>query len=397
MATSTGKALFTPLQIGSITLKNRILMSAMTRNRALNTYPNDLLKEYYVQRTVGGAGLIVSEGILITRQGTEWPHAPGIWDEKHVAGWKNITDAVHQVEGKIYAQVIELIGRIAHPDAPEQKLAGVPVYAPSAIAARGGKYRFLPGEPGNVTVGLMQALSASSASNIVFLIKPTAIDDPRKIIEHYKKAAINAKAAGFDGVEVHAANGYLITQFLDSTSNKRTDEWGGSIENRSRFGLEVLKAVVEIFGPDVAVKISPNGGYNDVGMPLQETLDTFSYFITEADKLGLSYITLVQYHPYFDVVFDGVSRATKHDVIEPYAHLIKNAKVFLNSGVTPEDGEKLVASGKVDGIFIGTNWINHPDVAKRVEHGKPWDNKLNFMTLQSNDAAGYTDYPSAEY
>ncbi|KAH9478464.1 N-ethylmaleimide reductase [Psilocybe cubensis] len=369
------KVLFTPLQIGSITLKNRIGMSAMTRNRALQTYPNDLLKEYYVQRTKGGAGLIVSEGILITRQGTEWPNAPGIWDEKHISEWKKITDAVHEAGGKMYAQLWH-VGRVAHPDAPEQKLAGTPIYAPSAIAARGGKYRFLPGEPGNVT--------------------PTEIDDPKQFIELYKQAAINAKAAGFDGVEIQGGNGYLIHQFLDSTSNKRSDEWGGNIENRAKFGLEVLKVVVEVFGPDVALKVSPNGGYNDVGMPLQETLDTFSYFITESDKLGLAYITLVQYHPYFDPVFD-VQRATKHDVIAAYAHLPKHSKVFVNSLVTAEVGEELVASGKVSGIFIGTQWINHPDLAKRIEHGKPLDNQLNFMGLNSSGEEGYTDYPTAVY
>ncbi|CAA7267227.1 unnamed protein product [Cyclocybe aegerita] len=372
-------ALLTPVQVGSIELKNRIGMSALTRNRAPETYPTDLIKEYYVQRA--SAGLIVSEGILITRQGTEWPYAPGIWDDKHVAGWKNITDAVHAAGGKMYAQLWH-VGRVAHPDAPEQKLAGTPVYAPSAISARGGKFRHIPGTPGYVT--------------------PTAIDDPWKIIAQFKHAAINAKKAGFDGVELHGANGYLIAQFLDSTANKRTDEWGGSIENRSRFGLEVLKALKEVFGPDVAVKLSPAGGYNDVGMPLQETLDTFSYFITEADKLNLSYIVLVRYTAGFDIEIDGVHRSTKHDVLESYRHLIKNSKVFVNAEVTPELGEKLVSEGKVDGIFIGFNYITHPDLVERIAHGKPLDNIPDIKHLQTNKdsgdwATGFTDYPRAVY
>ncbi|KAJ3502011.1 hypothetical protein NLJ89_g9079 [Agrocybe chaxingu] len=372
-------ALLTPVQVGSIELKNRVGMSALTRNRAPETYPTDLIKEYYVQRA--SAGLIVSEGILITRQGTEWPHAPGIWDDKHVAGWKNITDAVHAAGGRMYAQLWH-VGRVAHPDAPEQKLAGTPVYAPSAISARGGKFRHIPGTPGYVT--------------------PTAIDDPWKIIAQFKHAAINAKKAGFDGVELHGANGYLIAQFLDSTANKRTDEWGGSIENRSRFGLEVLKVLKEVFGPDVAVKLSPAGGYNDVGMPLQETLDTFSYFITEADKLNLSYIVLVRYTTGFDIEIDGVHRSTKHDVLESYRRLIKNSKVFVNAEVTPELGEKLISEGKVDGIFIGFNYITHPDLVERITHGKPLDNIPDIKHLQTNKdsgdwATGFTDYPRAVY
>jgi 2,4-dienoyl-CoA reductase-like NADH-dependent reductase (Old Yellow Enzyme family) len=219
------------------------------------------MKEYYVQRVLGGAGLIVTEGILITRQGTELQYAPGLWDSEHVTGWKKIVDAVHEAGGKIYAQLWH-VGRVAHhSDAPEQKLAGVPVYAPSAISARGGKFRFLPGVPGYVT--------------------PTAVEDPWTIVEQYKKAAINAKEAGFDGVEIHGANGYLVTQFLDNTANH---QWGGSVENRSRFGLEVLKAVKEVFGRNISIKLSPAGGYNDVGMPLAETVETYGYFITEAEK-----------------------------------------------------------------------------------------------------------------
>ncbi|KAF8965455.1 flavoprotein NADH-dependent oxidoreductase [Flammula alnicola] len=333
-----GNPLFSPIELGNITLKNRIGMSALTRNRAKDTYPTELMKEYYVQRAVGGAGLIVSEGILITRQGTEWPHAPGIWDDKYVAGWKKITDAVHEAGGKIYAQVI---GRAAHPDAPEQKLAGEPVYAPSAISARGGKFRHIHGAPGYVT--------------------PTAIDDPWVIIG------------------IHGGNGFLITQFLDNTCNKRTDQWGGNVENRSRFGLEVLKVLVEVFGRDVGVKLSPAGGYNDVGH-----LDTYSYFISEADKLSLSYFALMRYAEAFDVSYDGIPRAAKHDVLESYRSYIKNAKIFLNAG--------LVAARKIDGVFIGFNWVSHPDLAKRVLHGKPLDN-----IPDSDWSKGYIDYPVAVY
>ncbi|KAJ3511997.1 hypothetical protein NLJ89_g3780 [Agrocybe chaxingu] len=370
-----GNALLQPLQVGTIVLKNRIAMSAMTRNRAPRGYPSNLMKEYYIQRS--SAGLIVTEGLLITRQGTDYPNAPGIWDEKHIAGWKDIVDAVHEAGSKIYAQLWHL-GRLSHPEAPEQKLAGVPVYGPSAIAARGGKFRGLPGTPG--------------------FVKPSAIEDPWTIIAQYKQAAVNAQKAGFDGVELHAANGYLVMQFLDNTSNQRTDKWGGSVENRCRFGLEVLNALIEVFGQDVGIKLSPAGGYNDVGMSLQDTLDTYSYFITEADKLNPGYIALVRYSLMTNERFDGVLRATGHDVFESYPHLIKNARVFLNSGISPEEGHQFVSEGKADGVFFGFSWLTHPDLVGRIKRGHPLDNALDFLRLIPEDgeqdwSKGYVDYP----
>ncbi|KAM6492768.1 hypothetical protein JOM56_012492 [Amanita muscaria] len=187
-----------------------------------------------------------------------------------------------------------------------------------------------------------------------------------------------------------------------NTANKRTDEWGGSAENRARFGLETLKVLKEVFGGNVGVRLSPCGGYNDVGMPLQDTLDTFSYFITEADKLGLSYITLIRHQESMDPVIDGTRRATKHDVVASYRHLIKNAKVVVNGGVLPEEGAELVESRKADTISIGFNYISHPDVVKRAKHGKPFDNIPNIPHLQGAGKKehldiGYTDYPLAVY
>ncbi|KAF8330091.1 flavoprotein NADH-dependent oxidoreductase [Amanita rubescens] len=359
---SSTSVLLEPLQLGDITIKNRIAMSAVTRDRAQGTIPNHAMQEYYAQRA--SAGLIVTEGTLITRQGTEWQDAPGIWGDEHVKEWKKIVDAVHAAGGHIYSQIV--VGRVNHPDAPQQKLAGVPVYGPSAIAARGGKFRFIPGAPGYVTV-----------------------------------PAINAKAAGFDGVEVHGANGYIVAQFLDSTSNTRTDEWGGSIENRSRFGLETLKALKEVYGNNVAIKLNPCGGYNDMGMPLQETLDTYTYFITEADKLGLSYITLLRYVKSLDPVFDGKGRAIQHDVVASYRHLIKNSKVFINGAVLPAEGAEIVKSGNADVVSIGFNYIMHPDLVKRVQYNKPLDNQLDAAHLygagNKDLYTGYTDYPEAKY
>ncbi|KAJ7589675.1 hypothetical protein C8J56DRAFT_826910, partial [Mycena floridula] len=371
------KYLLEPITLGPVTLKNRTFMSAMTRSRSVPTnIPNDLNVEYYRQRS--GAGLIVTEGTLVAQQGSQWPNAPGIWNKEQVTAWKKVTEAVHAEGSVIYVQLWHL-GRASHPDMPEQVASGTPVYAPSAIAAQGGKFRQLPGEPGYVT--------------------PTEIENPEILIGLFKAAAINAKEAGFDGVE-HGASGYLIHQFLDSTSNVRTDKWGGSVENRSRFGLEVLKTLVEVWGPGkVALKLSPTGGYNDVGMPLKETLETFKYFISEADKLDLSYILLVR-HSYYA---DPNNRGTPHDVYDSYRHLVKNSKAFFNCEFTVEEAEEWVQKGKADGIFFGRHFLSHPDLVKRLQHGKPLDNPLDYATLygyggdEASEVKGYTDYPAADY
>ncbi|KAK7043863.1 hypothetical protein VNI00_008029 [Paramarasmius palmivorus] len=383
---SSTPSLLKPLTLGPLTLRNRIVMSAMTRNRSVPTnVPNDLNVEHYKQRAKGGAGLIVTEGILITQQGTEWQHAPGIWSDEQVQGWKKVTSAVHEEGGLIYAQLWHL-GRVSHPDAPEQKASGQPVYAPSAISARGGKFRFLPGVPGYVT--------------------PTEVDDPSKLVALFKAAAVNAKEAGFDGVELHGANGYLVHQFLDNTSNKRTDKWGGSVENRSRFGLEALKALIEVWGPErVGVKLGPTGGYNDMGMTIEDTLETFRYFISEADKLKIAYISLVKYVEALDVVFDGKKRATIHDVLESYSPYIKNSLLIYNGGISPEEGDKLVSGKKVAAVAFGFQWIAQPDFAKRLQHGKPLTpEKTDFSTLygvvggkDEEQGRGYIDYPEATY
>lgn len=383
--------LLEPLKLGPSLMKNRIIMGPLTRSRAVPTnVPNDVMLEYYVQRAKGGAGLIISEGTLITQQGTEWENAPGIWNQQHIDGWKKITEAVHREGAVMFCQLWH-VGRLSHPDAPEQKASGNPVYGPSAIAARGypGKFRFLHGKPGYVT--------------------PTAIEDPKDLVELYRQGAINAKAAGFDGVELHGAHGYLIHQFLDSTSNKRTDSYGGSIENRARFGLEALAAAVDVWGPGrVAIKMSPTGGGNDMGMPLKETLETFTHFIQQADKLNLAYFCLLRYIEFFDVKIDGAWRATVHDVLSTYRPFINSAALLISGDVSPEEGASLVASGQVDAAIFGRPWICQPDVGKRIAHGIALESKIDMkhlylQHLDGSDAVdevirrGYTDYPAATY
>ncbi|PBK75474.1 FMN-linked oxidoreductase [Armillaria solidipes] len=323
--------------------------------------------EYYRQRAIGGAGLIISEGILISQQGTEWQNAPGIWSKEQTTGWKKVADPVHAEGSVIYAQLWHL-GRVSHPDAPEQIASGLPVYAPSAISARGGKFRFLPGAPGYVT--------------------PTAIENPRDIISVFKQAAINAKNAGFDGVEIHAANGYLIPQFLDSSSNHRTDEWGGSIENRFRFSFEVLKTVIDVWGADrVGIKLNPTRDIT-TSECLWKKLQTFNYFsISE----------------FLDPIVNGSYRAVKHYVISTYAPLLKNALVFGNAAFTGEEAARYVSEGELVSVFFGVPWIAHPDLAKRLQYGKPLDAHLDLTTLYGlgrdveTEKKGYIDYPPVEY
>jgi len=363
-------------------------MASLTRNRSVpDTIPTDVNREYYVQRAES-AGLVMTEGTLISPQGTNWPYAAGIWTEDHVKAWKPIVDGVHQVGGKTFMQLWH-VGRIANNDMPLQKQTGKGVPAPSAIAARGGEGHFAH-----------YGLSKDAGYSV-----PTPIDDPRKIImEEFKRGAINAKAAGFDGVELHSANGYLVHEFIDSTSNQRTDEWGGSIENRCRFGLEIMKELIEVWGPGrVGIKISPCGGYDDVGMPLQETIDTFTYYVKQLVAMDIAYVQLVRYVPLMDPEFDGKKRGTPHDTLGTYGPIIQqapNTKLVLNGGLTPDEANTLISEGKIDAAVFGVLWISNPDLHARIEKGVELNRNLDFKSFYApadgkDQRTGYSDYPKA--
>ncbi|KAG9046172.1 hypothetical protein FS837_004927 [Tulasnella sp. UAMH 9824] len=367
-------------------------MASLTRNRSVpTTIPNDANFEYYVQRA-RSAGLVMTEGTVIVHQGTNWPNAAGIWSMEHARAWKRITDEVHNVGGKIFCQLWHT-GRIANNDMPEQKLAGKPVPGPSAVQARGGEGLF-------ARFGLDKSAGYSM---------PEPIEDPTTIIADYKNAALMAKEAGFDGVELHSANGYLVHQFLDFNTNKRTDKWGGSVENRCRFGLETLKALISVWGPDrVGIKINPCGGYDDVGMPLEETKETFTYYIQEILKLKLAYIQLVIYLPQMDPEFDGKKRGTPHDVLGTYGPLIKDpsnpstsdtTKLLLNGGLNPDQANELISSQLIDAAVFGTLWISNPDLQTRVEQGKELNTQPDHKTFYGfpgdDPRVGYSDYPDA--
>ncbi|EKM59736.1 uncharacterized protein PHACADRAFT_170334 [Phanerochaete carnosa HHB-10118-sp] len=377
------------LRLGDLTLRNRNVVASCVRNRSVPTnVPNDLNLEYYVQRARGGAGLIMTEGTLVSQQGTEWPHNPGIWNEEQVEGWKKIVDAVHANGTHIFCQLWHT-GRVSHPDMDEQKKAGKPVPGPSAIAARGGRFRQLPGQPGYVT--------------------PTPIEDPWSIIEEFRHAAKMAKKAGFDGVELHSAGGYIIHQFLDYTSNQRTDIWGGSVENRCRLGLEVLKAMVDVWGPArIGIKISPCGGYNDVGMSLPDTIHTFIHYITQICAMKLAYVQLVRHNPLFEATVPAsvngtvqkIRRSTPHDVLAYERRNPTATRVFVNGGLTLDEAEGLIAEGVVDAAVFAVLWICNPDLQKRAERGLPLNkvvDPVTFYTAPEGEGLsyGYTDYPFA--
>ncbi|KAJ3320421.1 hypothetical protein HDU76_000303 [Blyttiomyces sp. JEL0837] len=352
------------LKIGSsLTLKNRLVMSAMTRNRAdPGSIPNDLMALYYKQRA--SAGAIISEGIFIEELGSEWPNAPGIWNDKQVAGWKKITDTVKAAGGKIVGQIWH-IGRVAHP----LHQGGRPNVGPSAVKAEGGKFRLLDGHPGYVT--------------------PKAIEDPAEYVAKYKQAAINAKAAGFDGIELHAANGYLPNQFLEAHSNKRTDAYGGSPEKRAKFVLDILKEFIAVWGDSklIGIKLTPCGGYNDMGDAYDVAVEEYKYLLQEIDKLNIGYICLGRHFP----LFDPTGRATKMDVIKEFKPYIKNAKLFLNADVQGAEADKLIAEGVIDGAVIGRPFIANPNLFEKLQTGQELKHP-DFAKLYSDGPAGYTDY-----
>lgn len=384
-----GKAfssLASPAKIGSVDLNNRIVMASLTRSRAVpEDYATNTIKEYYAQRA--GAGLILSEGTLISPQGTEWPHVPSLYSSAHAAAWKNVTDAVHSNGGKMFAQLWH-VGRVAHPDMPYAKKAGKPIAAPSPISARGGKFRLL--------------------DDATYVAPTQGLANPREIVEEFRRAAKLAKEAGFDGVELHAANGYLIHQFLDYNSNQRTDEWGGSVENRVRLLKECLDAITEVWPADkVGIKMNPAGGYNDVGMPEKDTIETFGAVVDFCVEKGLAYIQLVRYLPFMDfqIQADKLRAETHLDVLEVFGPKIKTpaskTALFLNGNLSAEEADGLVKDGKIDAAVFGRSFIGNPDLPRRLIEGLKVNEDFGvqldfkrFYNFLSHPSEGFTDYPS---
>ena len=359
--------LFTPTQVGPYRLSHRVAMAPLTRMRSdPGDIPSDLMAEYYKQRTTKG-GLIISEASPVSIRGNGYAGAPGIYSDTQIAGWQRITDAVHAKGGRIFQQLWH-VGRQSHVDL--QPNGDAPV-APSAIAAEGYAYS----KRGEVPFSMPRAL---------------ALHEIPGIIEEFQSGAERALRAGFDGVEIHGANGYLPDQFLQDGTNKRTDEYGGPIENRARFMLEVTQAAISVWGADrVGVRIAPSGTYGS--MSDSDPQATFGYVATELDRLGIAYLHVVEPR------IKGTEDVAHGDAAIGARHLRKkfSRTLIAAGGFTPASAEAIVTFGDADLVAFGRHFISNPDLPERLRKGLPLT-RYDRSTFYGGDARGYTDYPVAE-
>ena len=354
-------ALFTPFRIGDIAVSNRIVMAPLTRNRAThgNDAPNALNVEYYRQRA--GAGLIISEATQISQQGQGYAWTPGLYTADQVAGWKAVTDAVHAEGGKIVAQLWH-VGRISHVSLQPNGQAPV---APSAIAAKGKTYI----ESGFADVSAPRALR---------------LDELPGIVADYVLATEHAKAAGFDGIEIHAANGYLLDQFLRDGSNTREDAYGGSIENRARLTLEVVEAVTKVFPKgQVGIRLSPVTPANDAHDSDPQPL--FDYLVAKLNEAGIAFIHVIE----------GATGGPRDFLPFDYGALRRAFKgaYIANNGYDRAMAIDAVASDRADAVAFGRLFIANPDLVERLRRDAPLNAPVG-ETFYGGDEKGYTDYPA---
>jgi N-ethylmaleimide reductase len=359
METQTTMNLFSPIHQDGLELKNRIVMAPMTRSRAIGTQPNELMAKYYSQRS--SAGLIIAEGTSPSRNGLGYARIPGIYSEEQTEGWKNITQAVHKSGSKIFLQLMHT-GRIAHPiNMPE----GAEILAPSPIRAEGKMWTDPLG---------MQEHPEPKAMSLM---------DIQQAIEEFAKGARNAIKAGFDGVEIHGANGYLLEQFLNPHSNQRTDHYGGSVQNRLRFISEVTQAIVQAIGKEkVGIRLSPYGNFND--MPAyQATSETYMALTRELNRLDVLYIHVI----------DSSAKRTEEGKKLLKAMRENFGRLFIvNGGYSHKLADNTVQSGDADLVSFGIPFIANPDFPQRIKNNislSPADPNLFY----SADEKGYTDYP----
>ena len=356
-------SLFAPVQMGSLTLRNRIVMAPMTRNRCTtaNT-PNDLMVDYYRQRA--GAGLIITEGVSPSPNGVGYPRIPGIWSKPQVEAWTKVTAAVHAEGGRIFMQLMHT-GRVGHPlNLP----AGAGVLAPSAVAAAGEVYTDAQGPQAHPEPRAMTGAEV------------------RHAIEEYVQAARNAMAAGFDGVELHGANGYLLEQFLSPQTNRRTDEWGGSIEKRQAFVIDVATAVARaIGGSAVGIRLSPYGV--NAGMSAYPEIDeTYLTLVPRLAAAGLQYVHLVDHSA---LGAPEVPAALKQALRAAWPRTF-----IVSGGYDRASAEAAIRDGKGDLVAFGRPFLANPDLVSRMERGVPL-NAPDFSTFYTPGPKGYTDYPVA--
>ncbi|KAI9343842.1 hypothetical protein BD770DRAFT_329177 [Pilaira anomala] len=359
---STTKAIFSPIKVGNFGLKHRVVLAPLTRFRATTeAVPTDLQREYYEQRTTEG-GLLITEATFIDRLAGGYPRAPGIYNSEQVEGWKKVTAAVHEKKGAIYLQLWHI--------------------------GRAGSKFLNPNQEQVVSASDIAITGKTLLGNDYETPRPLEIDEIKEIVKQYARAAKLAVEAGFDGVEIHGANGYLIDQFINTSSNKRTDIYGGPIENRARFALEVVDAVVEAIGAErTAIRFSPGGAFQD--MKDDTVVETWSYLTSELQKNhpDLAFLHFVEARG--DMFSESVNTI---DSLEPYRQIWKGPFISA-SGFSNATQQAIDLAEKTgDLIAFGRAFIANPDLPQRLANG--WElNKYDRSTFYTNDAAGYTDYP----
>jgi N-ethylmaleimide reductase len=365
MNTLNGKSLLSPYRLAAFELPNRIVMASMTRGRATNRdlTPTDLHVEYYRQRS--SAGLIMTEGIWVSPRAIGFVNVPGLFSAEQVAGWRDVTDAVHAEGGRIYAQLAHS-GAVSHPDF----FSGERPLAPSAIDPQ---------------------LRSFTPQGFKDTVTPRAmtVTEIRETIDEYANAARNALAAGFDGIEVHAATTYLLPEFLNSALNVRTDEYGGSPENRARIVLDILDALIAVWGAGrVGLKIAPTvrmGGF----APTADTVPTFDYLVARLGERALSHLQVVG--------ATGDLTATPVAALQNTAAYYREryrGTLIANLGFDATSGNAVIASGTADLVSFGQPFIGNPDFVRRLKEGLPLASS-NRDTWYQGDATGYVDYPQA--
>lgn len=346
-----------------LSLKNKMVMAPMTRSRSDQDHtPTGIMATYYGQRA--GAGLIITEGVGPSPNGVGYPRIPGIYNDAQITAWKPVTEAVHQKGGKIFMQLMHT-GRVSHPD---NMPAGSTVLAPSAIAP--ASTEMYTDQQGNQPIPEPKAMSA---------------EDIQHTINEYVQAAENAIAAGFDGVELHGANGYLLEQFINPAVNQRTDEYGGSVENRSRIVLEVAQKTAAAIGKEkVGIRLSPNGAFNDI-MPFEGQAETFAYLAQELNKIGLVYIHLVNHG---SMGAPALPEDIRNNIREQF-----DGVLILSGGYNQESAEKDLEAGLGDLIAFGRPFLANPDLPERFAQQADL-NDPDMSTFYTPGEKGYTDYPT---
>jgi 2,4-dienoyl-CoA reductase-like NADH-dependent reductase (Old Yellow Enzyme family) len=349
-------SLFDPIVIGDVTLKNRIVMAPLTRSRSgVERVPGPIVAQYYAQRA--SAGLIVTEATSVTPLGVGYADTPGIWSDEQVEGWKAVTKAVHAKGGLIFMQLWH-VGRVSDPSF----LDGQPPVSASAIAAKGDVSLLRPKRPYPVP-------------------RPLELDEIAGVVEAYRQGAENAKRAGFDGVELHGANGYLLDQFLQDSTNKRADAYGGPIENRARLMFEAVDAAISVFGPGrVGLHIAPRGDAHDMGD--SDLLATFSYVAEQAKARNIAFLMAREH--------------VAPDSIGPQLKAIFGGAYIANEGFKGAlDAQAIIDAGNADAVGFGKAIISNPDLVERLRSGAPLA-EWKFETFYTPGPEGYTDYPALE-